>query len=88
MPRNPAKKASKSGAKKKDKPMMVMFEVVSGVAGPSLYIMDEGGKSGYRLSGPKPWGGGSVLHKFSVDLDELVASLPHRPARKARGGRG
>jgi len=48
----------------------ITLEVVSGVEGPSLYITDD--KGGYRLSGPKPWGGGNTIHKFKVDLKELL----------------
>ena len=47
-----------------------IVEVVNGVEGPSLYIGDEDG--GYRLAGPKPWGGGRTIHKFTVNLDELI----------------
>ena len=47
-----------------------IVEVVNGVEGPSLYIGDEDG--GYRLAGPKPWGGGRTIHKFTVKLNELV----------------
>ena len=48
----------------------VTIEVVSGVEGPSLSIMHDG--SGYRLAGPKPWGGGKTVHSFLVDVDELI----------------
>ncbi|MDU9398089.1 Lar family restriction alleviation protein [Pseudomonas sp. zfem003] len=47
-----------------------IVEVVKGVEGPSLYIGD--GDTGYRLAGPKPWGGGKTIHKFKVKLNELV----------------
>ncbi|MDH0335138.1 hypothetical protein [Metapseudomonas otitidis] len=47
-----------------------IVEVVNGAEGPSLYIGDEDG--GYRLAGPKPWGGGKTIHKFTVKLNELV----------------
>lgn len=47
-----------------------IVEVVNGVEGPSLYIGNEDG--GYRLAGPKPWGGGRTIHKFTVKLSELV----------------
>lgn len=45
-------------------------EVVSGVEGPCVYIGDEDG--GHRLAGPKPWGGGPAIHRFRVDIDELI----------------
>jgi hypothetical protein len=42
----------------------VYVEVVSGVEGASLYL------DGYRLAGPKPWGGGAVLYRFEVRDDK------------------
>lgn len=47
-----------------------IIDVVGGVEGPSLYIGDENG--GHRLAGPKPWGGGKTIHKFVVDVAELL----------------
>ena len=43
--------------------------VVRGVAGPSLYIND------YRVHGSKPWGGGTMLYEFNVDIDEIDEAL-------------
>jgi len=40
------------------------------VEGPSLYICDKNG--GFRLAGPKPWGGGTTIYQFTVDYDELL----------------
>lgn len=51
----------------------VWLEVASGCAGPSLYISDDAG--GYRLAGPKPWGGGVVMHRFKVNIAELKREL-------------
>ena len=51
----------------------VLLEVVHGCEGPSLYVGDE--DSGYRISGPKPWGGGDVIHSFRVNADELRKQL-------------
>jgi hypothetical protein len=42
--------------------------VMSGPAGPSLYLDD------YRIAGPKPWGGGAVLHEFACTDKDLIAS--------------
>lgn len=47
-----------------------VIEVVAGVEGHSLSIGDESG--GYRLAGPKPWGGGRTAHRFVVNVDELL----------------
>lgn len=49
----------------------VKIEVVRGVEGNCVCVSDLDG-SGHRLAGPKPWGGGSTVHSFEVDLDELV----------------
>lgn len=40
--------------------------VVSGPEGPSVYI------DNYRVAGPKPWGGGEVIHEFKgVQMEDL-----------------
>lgn len=46
------------------------LQVVRGVEGPSLSIGD--GETGTRIAGPKPWGGGKIIHSFDVDPVELV----------------
>jgi len=51
----------------------VILEVVSGPEGNALYITDD--STGYRLAGPKPWGGGTVLHSFKVKCDELLREI-------------
>ena len=51
----------------------LIFEVVNGVEGPSLNIGD--GTTGFRLSGPKAWGGGTVIHSFKVDINELLEQV-------------
>lgn len=46
--------------------MKIFFSVINGVEGPSLaYGKTKGCMR--RISGPKPWGGGSILHEFEVD---------------------
>lgn len=42
-----------------------IFQVIRGVAGDCLSLGDHDG--GTRISGPKPWGGGSVIAEFEVD---------------------
>lgn len=49
----------------------ITLEVVSGVEGPSISLSSDGGRTGYRIAGPKPWGGGSVTYTFKVDPSEL-----------------
>lgn len=51
----------------------VFIEVIAGCEGPSLSIGD--GETGYRLAGPKPWGGGRTIHRFQVCVDELQREL-------------
>lgn len=55
--------------------MKVIFEVIKGVEGHSLYVGDKHG--GHRLAGNKPWGGGEVVHSFKVNVDELRQELDH-----------
>lgn len=54
---------------KDSRPGHVLVEVVSGPAGPSLYIGDN--HSMERVAGPKPWGGGSTIHVFEVKTKDL-----------------
>ena len=42
-----------------------IFQVIRGVAGDCLSLGDHDG--GTRISGPKPWGGGSIIAEFEVD---------------------
>jgi len=62
----------------------VFIEVIAGCEGPSLSIGD--GETGYRLSGPKPWGGGRTTHQFQVRIDELQRELDAIRALKTKGG--
>lgn len=47
----------------------VMVEIVTGASGDCLAIND------WRVSGPKPLGGGSVKQRFWVKLSEIKKSL-------------
>lgn len=47
----------------------VSIKIVNGVAGPSVYVAD------YRVSGPKPWGGGNVVHEFTAARADLLHAL-------------
>lgn len=49
--------------------------VVWGVEGHSLGIDDR------RVAGPKPWGGGKVVHEFTVPLDKIVEALRGKVVR-------
>ena len=50
----------------------VVIEVISGCEGPCLSVSSPSTGNGYRIAGPKPWGGGEIIHSFKVDLDSLV----------------
>jgi len=50
----------------------VFVEVIQGVEGLSLSIGNH--DIGLRLAGPKPWGGGKIIHQFKVDHAELIAA--------------
>lgn len=43
--------------------------IIGGVEGPSVYI------GGHRIAGPKPWGGGPVLHKWDVPLSDIKKAI-------------
>ena len=45
------------------------FTLVQGPEGLSLYL------NMYRVAGPKPWGGGKVLHEWTVETDDLLEAL-------------
>lgn len=67
---------------KPPKPGHIFIDVCSGVAGPCLTVGDHCG--GYRIAGPKPWGGGSTTHRFQVKFDELREQLAHYEAREEK----
>ena len=62
----------------------VFIEVIAGREGPSLSIGD--GETGYRLAGPKPWGGGRTVHQFQVSIDELRREIDAIRALKTKEG--
>ena len=49
----------------------ILLEVVSGAEGPHISLSSDNGQSGYRIAGPKAWGGGRTIHKFNISPDEL-----------------
>ncbi len=44
-------------------------KLVAGVEGMSLYL------NGFRIAGPKPWGGGVVRNQWDVDGFEILTAL-------------
>lgn len=58
----------------------VKIEIVSGVEGQSLYLGD------YRIAGPKPWGGGTVVKTFTARRKDVEEAMRlHKAALKAAG---
>lgn len=47
----------------------VEIALVGGVKGPSLYIAD------YRVAGPKPWGGGTIRKRWTVEKSRVLRAL-------------
>ncbi|KKN71216.1 hypothetical protein LCGC14_0422590 [marine sediment metagenome] len=47
----------------------MQVEIVAGTEGKALYIND------YRVTGPKPWAGGTVIASFDVPQEELKCAL-------------
>jgi len=50
--------------------MKIKIEYVIGAAGTDCLYINE-----YRVSGPKPWGGGNVLKTWMVDKKEIIQAL-------------
>ena len=48
---------------------LIDINIVSGCEGEALYIND------YRVSGPKPWGGGRVVKCFETTKNDILKSL-------------
>jgi hypothetical protein len=49
----------------------ISVEIVSGIEGLCLLVND------YRVAGPKPWGGGKVVHSFQTKQSQIDIAL-HR----------
>ena len=43
--------------------------IISGVAGPSVYLNDS------RIAGEKPWGGGHVVQEWTIDPEDIERAL-------------
>lgn len=48
-------------------------ELVAGVEGKCIYL------NGYRIVGPKPWGGGSMLQRWTVTRADVLYALNSMP---------
>jgi hypothetical protein len=57
---------SPASAQARKREGQIKVEVVSGVQGHCLCFDDQ------RVAGPKPWGGGTVIHTFYVDPSDAT----------------
>ena len=53
---------------------MIKLQVVKGPEGYSLQTFDNR-SSGKRVAGPKPWGGGEVVHTFECEIERLIHAI-------------
>lgn len=51
----------------------VFIDICEGVEGPSVSIGDNNG--GYRVAGPKPWGGGQTSRRFTASIEDLKEAI-------------
>ncbi len=58
-----------SKMKRAEKISTLKLIVVSGVEGNSAYL------DNYRIAGPKPWGGGKVIHEFTANVEDIKKAL-------------
>lgn len=59
-------------ARKKQPKRTHLFELCNGVEGRCLYI------NGYRVAGPKPWGGGQIVATWDVTEEDMRAALDRK----------
>jgi hypothetical protein len=52
-----------------DREQWAILEVVDGVEGPCLVLNDR------RIAGPKPWGGGTITHRWAVGRMALEEAI-------------
>ena len=50
----------------------ITIDHVAGVEGPSVYV------AGYRVAGPKPWGGGRSVHEWKTTPRDILEALVGR----------
>ena len=65
--------------------MKIKIEIISGVEGDCICI------NGYRVAGPKPWGGGKITKTWDAQLSDIEEAIRHlseastRPSDSADG---
>ena len=57
-----------------DEEKEVEIYVVNGVEGKSIII------NGYRVAGSKPWGGGTIIHKWTATMKDILEAIPELKA--------
>jgi hypothetical protein len=55
----------------------VSLTYTKGVEGNCIYL------NGYRICGPKPWGGGTILAKWEVEIKDIKTALSQRVSEAA-----
>jgi hypothetical protein len=50
----------------------VRVDIVKGVEGLAIYIND------FRIVGPKPWGGGKIVHTFVADVKDIKEAIKRK----------
>jgi hypothetical protein len=63
-PKKPGREAARVGKKH-------TLSLVAGVEGTAIYL------NGYRIAGPKPWGGGVVRDEWEVSDEDLTEGAAH-----------
>lgn len=56
----------------------IKIEEISGVEGNSLYLID------HRISGSKPWGGGSVLKSWTTTIKDILTAISTNQKEKKK----
>lgn len=56
--------------------------IVNGVEGTAVYLND------FRIAGPKPWGGGTVVKQWDITPEDLESAIEdwskRKPAKKGK----
>jgi hypothetical protein len=56
------------------------LQLVEGVEGPSIYL------NGYRIAGPKPWGGGRVVRTWKTTPRDVLEAVRKYVTDASGGG--
>jgi hypothetical protein len=54
----------------------VTLQIVDGVEGCAIYL------NGFRIAGPKPWGGGKVVNSWNIAPEDLESAIEDWFGRK------